>query len=117
MARDSDSGAVLKVDDVQSYRQAWWLLIMGGALITSLNVPVQAIAVLSLVRQRGARTATWGAVLMWVGAVMQGVGLAGFAAAYFYPSDPSVSQPAGTEVFVAIARDHTHLLASTCRVT
>jgi hypothetical protein len=107
----SNSGTVLTVDDVQSYRQTWWVLIMSGAVLTSLNVPAQAIAVLVLVRERGAKAATWGAGLMWVGAVLEAIGLAGFAAAYFYPSDPSVSHAAGAEVFSSIAQDHAHLLA------
>jgi hypothetical protein len=107
----SNSGSVLRVEDVQSYRQTWWILVTGGALVTSLNVPAQAISVLTLVRQRGARAASWGAGLMWVGAVMEAVGLAGFASAYFYPSDPSVSHAAGAAVFGAIAQDHAHLLA------
>lgn len=107
----SNSGTVLTVDDVQSYRQTWWVLIMSGAVLTSLNVPAQAIAVLTLVRERGAKAATWGASLMWVGAVLESVGLAGFAAAYFYPSDRSVSHAAGAAVFTSIAHDHPHLLA------
>jgi hypothetical protein len=107
----SNSGTVLTVGDVQSYRQTWWVLIMSGAVLTSLNVPAQAIAVLTLVRERGAKAATWGASLMWVGAVLESVGLAGFAAAYFYPSDPSVSHEAGAAVFTSIAHDHIHLLA------
>jgi hypothetical protein len=107
----SNSGSVLTVDDVESYRQTWWVLIMIGAVLTSLNVPAQAIAVLTLVREKGAKGATWGAGLMWVGAVMEAVGVAGFAAAYFYPSDPSVSHAAGAAVFSSIAHDHAHLLA------
>jgi hypothetical protein len=107
----SNSGTILKVEDVQSYRQTWWVFIMSGALLTSLNVPAQAIAVLTLVREKGAKAATWGAGLMWVGAVMEAVGLASFAAAYFYPSDPSVSHAAGAAVFGSIAHDHAHLLA------
>jgi hypothetical protein len=107
----SDSGTVLTVDDVQSYRQTWWLLIMSGAVLTSLNVPAQAVAVLTLVRDKGAKAATWGAGLMWVGAATEAVGLAGFAAAYFYPSDPSVAHTAGAAVFSSIANDHAHLLA------
>jgi hypothetical protein len=107
----SDSGTVLTVDDVSSYRQTWWVLIMSGAVLTSLNVPAQAVAVLTLVRERGAGGATWGAGLMWVGAVLEAVGLAGFAAAYFYPSDPSVPHGAGAAVFGSIAQDHAHLLA------
>jgi hypothetical protein len=106
-----DSSAALTVADVQSYRQSWWILIMSGVVITGLNVPAQAIAVLTLVRGRGGAAATWGAAMMWIGAVMEAVGLAGFAAAYFYPSDRSVSRAAGTEVFNSIAHDHVHLLA------
>lgn len=75
---NTDSGAVLTVADVQSYRQTWWVLIMCGAVLAALNVPAQAIAVLTLVRDRGAKTATWGAGLMWIGAVLQAVGLAAF---------------------------------------
>jgi hypothetical protein len=107
----SNSGTVLTVEDVASYRQTWWVLIMSGAVLTSLNVPAQAVAVLTLVRDKGAKAATWGAGLMWVGAVMESVGLAGFAAAYFYPSDPAVSDGAGADVFSSIANDHAHLLA------
>jgi hypothetical protein len=106
----SNSGTILKVEDVQSYRQTWWVLIMGGAMLTLINVPAQAIAVLTLVRERGAQAATWGAGLMWVGAVMEAVGLAGFAAAYFYPSDSAVPHAAGASVFSSIAHDHLHLL-------
>jgi hypothetical protein len=108
---DSNSGTVLTVDDVASYRQAWWVLLTIGAVLTSLNVPAQAIAVLTLVRDKGARAATWGAGLMWVGAVLEVIGLSGFNAAYFYPSDPSVPHAAGAAVFSSIADDHVHLLA------
>jgi hypothetical protein len=107
---NSDSSAALTVADVQSYRQTWWGLIMAGVVVSGLNMPAQAIAVLTLVRERGAKAATWGAGLMWVGAVMEAVGLAGFAAAYFYPSDPAVSRAAGTQVYDSITNDHLHLL-------
>jgi hypothetical protein len=106
----SNSGTVLSVQDVQSYRQTWWTLVMLGTIVTALNVPAQAIAVLTLVRDRGAKAATWGAALMWIGAVMEAVGVAGFGAAYFYPSDPSVPHAAGAAVFHSIAQDHFHLL-------
>src|SRR3954447_17726515 len=84
----SDSGTVLGVDDVQPIRDSMWLMIMLTAVLGPLNVGAQAIAVLMLVREKAAATATWGAVLMIIGCLMEAVGLAGFAAAYFYPSEP-----------------------------
>src|SRR4051794_2563206 len=99
----TNSGAVLTVADVETHRQNWWILIMSGAILTALNAPAQAIAVLTLIRDRGAKTATWGAGLMWIGAVLEAVGLAGFGAAYYYASDPSASLGGRTEVFNSIA--------------
>jgi hypothetical protein len=106
----SDSGTVLGVDDVQPVRDSMWLLIMLTAVLGPLNVGAQAIAVLMLVRDKAAATATWGAALMVIGGVMEAVGLAGFAGAYFYPSDPAITHDAATQVYDAIAADHVHLL-------
>jgi hypothetical protein len=106
----SDSGTVLQVDDIRPVRDTIWLLIMLAAVLGPLNVMAQAIAVLTLVRGKGAVTATWGACLMIIGGTMEAAGLAGYAAAYFYPSDPQVSHTAATSVYDAIAGDHLHLL-------
>jgi hypothetical protein len=106
----SDSGTVLKVDDVQPVRDSMWLLVMLTSVLGPLNASGQAVAVLILVREKAAATATWGAVLMIVGCLMEAVGVAGFAAAYFYPSDPAISHAAGAQVYDAIADDHVHLL-------
>lgn len=106
----SDSGTVLGVDDVQPVRDSMWLLIMLTAVLGPLNAGAQAVAVLMLVRERAAATVTWGVLLMVVGCLMEAVGVAGFAAAYFYPSDPAVAHAAATQVYDAIAADHTHLL-------
>jgi hypothetical protein len=106
----SDSGTVLGVDDVQPVRDSMWLLIMLAAVLGPLNASAQAIAVLMLVREKAASIATWGAVLMIVGCVVEAVGIAGFAAAYFYASDVAITHDAATQVYDAIAADHTHLL-------
>src|SRR4051812_25458583 len=106
----SDSGTVLAVDDVQPVRDSMWLLIMLTAVLGPLNAGAQAIAVLLLIREKAAAAATWGAMLMTVGCLMEAAGLAGFAAAYFYPSDPTVSHEAAGRVYDAIAADHLHLL-------
>jgi hypothetical protein len=106
----SDSGTVLRVEDVQPVRDSMWLLIMLTAVLGPLNVVAQALAVLMLVRDKAAATATWGAALMILGGVMEAVGVAGYAAAYFYPSDPAMTHAAATQVYDAIAGDHLHLL-------
>src|SRR3954468_20954369 len=106
----SDSGTVLGVDDVQPARDSMWLLIMLTAVLGPLNAGAQAIAVLLLIREKAAAAATWGAMLMTVGCLMEAAGLAGFAAAYFYPSDPTVSHEAASRVYDAIAADPPHLL-------
>jgi len=107
----SNSSTVLGVDDVQPVRESMWLLIMLTAVLGPLNAGAQAIAVLFLIREKAAATATWGAALMIVGSVMEAVGLAGFAAAYFYPADPAITHNAADQVYDAIAADHLHLLA------
>jgi len=106
----SDSGTVLTVDDVRSIRQAWWGMLMAGAVLSALQVPAQALVVLSLVRGRGATAATWGAAAMWIGVALETVGLAGFTTAYYFPSDPTIDGSASEAVFQAIAHDHLHLL-------
>lgn len=97
----SDSGTVLGVDDIQPVRDSMWLLIMIAAVLGPLNAGAQAITVLMLVREKAAAIATGGAVLMIVGCVMEAVGVAGFAAAYFYASDPAITHDAATQVFDA----------------
>jgi hypothetical protein len=106
----SDSGTVLRVDDVQPVRDSMWWLIMLTAVLGPLNAGAQAIAVLLMVREKATAAATWGAALMIVGSLMQAVGLAGFAAAYFYPSDPALGHDAAGQAYDAIAADHLHLL-------
>jgi hypothetical protein len=106
----SDSGTVLGVHDVRPVRDSLWVSIMLVTVLGPLNVGAQAIAVLTLVREKAAAVATWGAVAMMIGTVMESVGLAGLAGAYFYPSDPAISRGAATQVYDAIGTDHVHLL-------
>ncbi|MGY2873022.1 hypothetical protein ACVW00_000212 [Marmoricola sp. URHA0025 HA25] len=106
----TDSGTVLRVDDIAPVRDSMWLMVMLTAVLGPLNIAAQGIAVVVLVRTRAAGAATWGAALMILGGVMEAVGVANFAAAYFYPSDPAVAHSAAADVYDAIAHDHTHLL-------
>jgi hypothetical protein len=73
----SDSGTVLHVGDIRPVRDAMWLLIMLSAVLGPLNVIAQAIAVLTLVREK-AHLLVWqlpGHLVLTVGIVVQAVAL------------------------------------------
>jgi MFS family permease len=97
--------------DIEPVRQLWWWLLLGLATIAPINVIAQSIVTMVLVRWRGSTWATWGAVLMWVGIVMQGAGVAFMAGAYFFPTSPDVDRSAGTAVIGGAAEDQGHLFA------
>lgn len=103
-------GETYSFSDIVGQRDLWWGLLtaLGCALV--INVPLQAIATMLLVRRRGSGWATTGAVFMWFGAALQGIGVAGWATAYFFPSDPSVGKAAGALVFDAVNDHMAHIL-------
>ena len=76
-----------------------------------INIPLQAIATMILVRARGSVWATVGACLMWVGIGLQATGVAGWASAYYYPTDPSLEKSVGSAVIEAANNDQAHLFA------
>ena len=76
-----------------------------------INVPLQAIATMLLVRTRGSVWATVGGSMMWVGIAMQATGVAGWASAYFYATDPGLERPIGSAVVEAANNDQAHLFA------
>ncbi|MFD4669794.1 hypothetical protein ACFWNN_08665 [Lentzea sp. NPDC058450] len=103
-------GETYAYTDIAAGRDLWWTLLTGLAAMQVLNIPLQALATMFLVRHRGSAWATWGGALMWIGGGLQGAAVAGWAAAYFYPTDPAVSPAAGTAV-VEAANNDAHLFA------
>ena len=95
--------------DIAPSRGLWWGLLGGLSVVGLLNVPLQALATMFLVRARGSGWATVGGALMWVGIGMQATGVAGWASAYFYPTDPSLDQSVGSAVIEAANNDQGHL--------
>ncbi|MGW6930023.1 hypothetical protein ACWGE0_08110 [Lentzea sp. NPDC054927] len=96
--------------DIASNRDLWWTLLTGLAAMQVLNIPLQALATMLIVRRRGSAWATWGAALMWIGGGLQAAGVAGWAAAYFYPTDPGVNKAVG-EAVIEAANNDAHLFA------
>lgn len=107
----SGGGETYSYADIAPDRGLWWGLLGGLAVVGLINVPLQALATMILVRARGSIWATVGACLMWVGIGLQAVGVAGWASAYFYPTDPSVEKSVGTAVIEAANNDQAHLFA------
>ena len=92
-------------------RELWWGLLGVLAVVGLVNVPLQAIATMFLVRERGSGWATVGGSLMWVGIAMQATGVAGWASAYYYPTDPGLDPTIGSAVIEAANNDQGHLFA------
>ncbi|WP_330275143.1 hypothetical protein OG205_05490 [Lentzea sp. NBC_00516] len=104
-------GETYSYTDIAADRDLWWTLLTGLAAMQVLNIPLQALATMFLVRRRGSAWATWGAALMWIGGGLQGAGVAGWAAAYFFPTDPGLDAGVGDAVIQAANNDTGHLFA------
>jgi hypothetical protein len=104
-------GETYSYADIAPDRQLWWGLLGGLAVMGVINVPLQAIATMMLVRARGSVWATVGGSLMWVGIAMQATGVAGWASAYFYATDPGLERGIGSAVVEAANNDQAHLFA------
>lgn len=96
--------------DIVGQRDLWWGLLTSLSIIAIISVPLQALATMLLVRRRGSTWATVGGALMWLGITVQGVAIAGWAAAYFFPTDPSLDG-GGRAVFEVVNNDITHVFA------
>jgi hypothetical protein len=106
----SGGGETYTFADIQPLRDRWWILLVFLAANLILNVPAQALATVILVRRRGAAWATVGGAVMWIGTALYAVGVGGWAAAYYFATDPAVGQPAGTAMMDAIGNDMPHVL-------
>ncbi len=102
-------GETYSFADIASNRGLWWGLLGGLTVAAVIGVPLQAIAAMQLVRGRGSVWATVGGALMWLGVALQATGVAGWASAYFYPTDPSLGPAVGSAVIEAANNDLGHL--------
>jgi hypothetical protein len=104
-------GETYTYSDIAADRDLWWGLLGGLAAMAVVNVPLQALATMFLVRARGHVWATVGGALMWIGCGLQAVGVAGWATAYFFPTDPTLDPSVGRAVIEAANDDQAHLFA------
>jgi len=71
-----------------------WAFLVVAAVQMIVGACAAALAAWLLAPGRGARWATVGGSLVWLGAAVYGVGVGGWAAVYFYGSDPAALDPA-----------------------
>lgn len=107
----ASGGETYSYADIAPDRDLWWGLLGGLAVTGVVNVPLQALATMFLVRGRGSVWATVGGSLMWLGIGLQATGVAGWASAYYYPTDPGLEPGIGSAVIDAANSDTVHLFA------
>jgi hypothetical protein len=78
---------------IQPVRGYVWAFFVVAAVQLVVGACAAALAGWILTPARGARWATVGGSLIWLGAAIYGVGVAGWAAIYFYATDTAVVDP------------------------
>jgi hypothetical protein len=92
-------------DDIAPIRERWWALLTVLSTSLVLNVPAQALAALLLTPNRGAVWTTVGAGVMWLGTGLYAVGVAGWAATYFFTTDPALAAANGRQLLYRVGED------------
>jgi hypothetical protein len=88
---------------------AWGFFTFAGVQMV-LGVCAAALAVWILTPARGARWATVGGALIWLGAAAYAVGIGGWAAVYYFGTDPRLGR-AGAGLIDRFNHDGAHMLA------
>jgi hypothetical protein len=84
----------------------WAFFVIAGVQLI-VGACAAALAALFLAPDRGARWATVGASLVWLGAAMYGVGIGGWAAVYYFATDPDTLGSATAQRLVDHINDDT----------
>jgi hypothetical protein len=86
-----------------------FFLVAGVQLV--IGVTTLAVACLILAPARGSRLATAGSSMIWLGAAVYGVGIGGWATAYYFASDAgTLGTAAATRLLDRIDDDTRHML-------
>jgi hypothetical protein len=87
---------------------AWGFFTFAGVQMV-LGVCAAALAVWILTPARGARWATVGGGIIWLGAAVYAVGIGGWAAVYYFGSDPRLGR-AGVDLIHRFNHDGVHMM-------
>jgi hypothetical protein len=98
--------------DVLPMRGYLWAFFVIAGVNLIVGVCAAALAALILAPERGARWATAGGSLLWLGAAVYGVGIGGWATVYYAATDPDVLRPStGAALVDHLNDDALHMLA------
>ena len=90
---------------IQPMREYVWAFFAVAAVQLVIGASAAALAGVLLTPARGARWATAGCGLIWVGAAIYAVGVAGWASLYYFATDTSVVDPGTAARLVDHAND------------
>jgi len=90
---------------IRPMREYVWAFFAIAAVQLIVGACAAALAGWILAPARGARWATIGGSLIWLGAAIYGVGVAGWAAIYFYGTDTAALDPATATQLIDHAND------------
>jgi hypothetical protein len=88
----------------------WTFFIVAGVQLV-VGACAAALAGWLLAPNRGARWATVGASLIWLGAALYGVGIGGWATVYYFGTDPVLDPATGARLIDHVNDDTARLLA------
>jgi hypothetical protein len=106
-AKPLGTGDLLGYADIAAHREYVWAFFAVAAVQLIVGACAAALATWLLTPERGARWATAGGSLVWLGAAIYGVGVGGWAAAYYYATDPGALAPATASRLVESINDDT----------
>lgn len=107
-AGEGDIGLAYR--DIEPMRGFLWVFFVVGGVQLIVGVCAAALAGWILTPARGARWATVGGSMIWLGAAVYGVGIGGWAAFYYFASDSSALDAATATALIDRANDDLRLL-------
>lgn len=106
-----DGGELPSYNTIEPMREFLWSFFIVAAVNLIIGVCAVAIAGWILTAERGAHWATVGGAVVWLGAALYGVGTGGWAAAYYFSTEPLLGRADGTTLVDRINHDVAHLMA------
>jgi hypothetical protein len=90
------------------HRDYVWAFFTGAGVQLVIGATAAALATMLLARNRWG---TVGGATVWLGAALYGVGIGGWATAYYFGTDPGLAPRIGTALIDRINDDTAHVLA------